>query len=94
MAEPYNQRLEVKIEGQPDNAFAVFRMSGREAISELFRFELDMLSDDADVGLSGIAGKGAARQVLVRGRERKPCRFQTLSPSWSSKRSRRSRSGR
>ncbi len=70
MAEPYTQRLEIKIESQPDNAFAVFRMSGREAISELFRFEVEMLSDDADIALDGLAGKGATLTISRLGQSR------------------------
>lgn len=63
MADSYLQKLAFIIDGQPDDVFAVFRMSGREAISEMFRFEIDLVSDDPDLILDGLAGKAATLTV-------------------------------
>lgn len=63
MADSYVQRLDFTVDTQPADTFAVFRMSGREAISELFRFEVDMVSDDPDIALDALAGKDATLTI-------------------------------
>jgi len=63
MAETYTQQLEFTVDGQADDAFTVFRMTGREAISELFRFEVDVVSDDSHLALDTLAGKDASLTI-------------------------------
>ena len=63
MANSYAQKLEFIVDDQPADTFAVFRMSGREAISEMFRFEVDLVSDDPNLSLDALAGKDATLTV-------------------------------
>jgi len=63
MADSYVQKLDFTVDGQAADAFAVFAMIGREAISELFRFEVDLVADDPDIALDSIAGKDATLTI-------------------------------
>lgn len=63
MVDNYVQKLDFTVDGQAADTFAVFRMSGREAISELFRFEVDLVSDDPDIALDSLAGKDATLTI-------------------------------
>jgi len=57
MVDNYSQKLEFAVSGEPSDSFAVYRMSGREAISEPFRFEVDLVSQDPDLALDEFVGK-------------------------------------
>ena len=63
MAETYTQQLVFTVDGQSDDTFSVFRMTGREAISELFRFEVDVVSDDSHLALETLAGRNASLTI-------------------------------
>ena len=47
------------VAGLPDDTFQVGRFAGREAVSEPFRFELDLVSADPDVDFSAVLGAQA-----------------------------------
>lgn len=63
MADHFVQDLAFSVHGLAVDAFAVFRMSGREAISEPFRFEIDLVSDDPEVAIDSIVGNDATLTV-------------------------------
>jgi len=57
MVDGYVQKLEFEVSGESMDGFVVFRMSGREAISEPFRFEVDLVSQDPELALDGLVGR-------------------------------------
>ncbi|EDP65154.1 hypothetical protein BAL199_01369 [alpha proteobacterium BAL199] len=59
MADDYAQSLGFTVDGQEPDTFTVFRMRGREAISELFRFEIETVSSNADLDAAGVVGQSA-----------------------------------
>ena len=63
MVDTYLQKLAFEVSGGPSGSFAVYRMSGREAISEPFRFEVDLVSNDPDLTLDGYVGKEAVLTI-------------------------------
>ena len=71
MADAYFKRLSFSVSGLPSDTFAVFRSSGREAISELFRFEVGIASDSSDLPLAGLAGKDATLTINHLGQTRR-----------------------
>ena len=52
-------QFQFAVSGLPEGTFRVTRFAGREAVSEPFRFELDLVSDDADVDFSAVLGAPA-----------------------------------
>ncbi len=50
--------------------FQVTGFDGVEAISELFRFEIDLLSTDADIDLESLVGKHASLAITKDGEQR------------------------
>ena len=52
-------QFQFAVSGLPEGTFRVTRFAGREAISEPFRFELDLVSDQADVDFSAVLGAPA-----------------------------------
>ena len=63
MAGNLTQSLSFTVDGQPSDTFTVFRLTGREAISELYRFEVDVVSDTPDIPLSSLAGRNATASM-------------------------------
>ena len=63
MVDTYLQKLAFEVSGGPSGSFVVYRMSGREAISEPFRFEVDLVSNDPDLTLDGYVGKEAVLAI-------------------------------
>ena len=63
MVDNYAQKLEFTVYDQPDDTFSVFAMTGREAISELFRFEVDLVSDDPNVEHDKLIGEAASLTI-------------------------------
>ncbi len=63
MAEYYVQSLGFTVDGQKADTFTVFRMRGREAISELFRFEVEAVSSNAALAGSTLIGQSACLTV-------------------------------
>jgi type VI secretion system secreted protein VgrG len=53
------------VAGLPEGTLRVTRFAGREAVSEPFRFELDLVSDRADVDFAAVLGAAA---TFTRGR--------------------------
>ncbi|MEQ8398377.1 type VI secretion system tip protein TssI/VgrG [Thalassobaculum sp.] len=53
------QRLDFVVDGQAADTFTVFRVRGREAISELFRFEIEVVSGNGDLNPDAIIGERA-----------------------------------
>ncbi|WP_420457095.1 type VI secretion system Vgr family protein [Rubrivirga sp.] len=51
--------LQFAVADLPEDTFQVTRFAGREAVSEPFRFELDLVSDQADVDLAAVLGAQA-----------------------------------
>jgi len=70
MAEAYTQRLSLVVSGLSSDTFSVVRMSGREAISELFRFEVLAVADDCELGFETLAGKNATLTIRRLGQSR------------------------
>ena len=70
MADTFTQSLELTVEGQAPDTFTVARMTGREAISELFRFEVDVVSASSGIALETLAGESATLAVTRLGRTR------------------------
>ena len=52
-------QFQFSVSGLPDETFQVGRFAGREAISEPFRFELDLVSAEPDVDFSAVLGAQA-----------------------------------
>ncbi|MEQ8398378.1 type VI secretion system tip protein TssI/VgrG [Thalassobaculum sp.] len=71
MADAYVQSLEFTVDGQPSSTFAVFRLTGREAVSELFRFDVDVVSENSGIALPTLAGKDATLTITRLGQTRK-----------------------
>jgi len=63
VSDPYEQRLAFTVVGQPADTFMPFRLAGREAISELFRFEIDMVSENAQLAFDDFAGQDATLSI-------------------------------
>ena len=63
MAGNLTQSLSFTVDGQQSDTFTVFRLTGREAISELYRFEVDVVSDTPDIPLSSLAGRNATASM-------------------------------
>ena len=59
MADTLVQLLEFTVDGQAPDTFSVFRMRGREAISELFRFEIEAVSGNEYLDADAIIGEKA-----------------------------------
>jgi type VI secretion system VgrG family protein len=66
MARDYIESLEFRISGLADDAFEVFRMEGREAISQLFNFEVDLVADDPELAIESLPGKAATLEIIHR----------------------------
>ncbi len=71
MSDAYAQSLEFSVDGQEPDTFTVFRTRGREAISELFRFEIETVSGNADLATGRIVGQSASLTVGRLGQSRK-----------------------
>ena len=67
----FDQSLEFALDGLPSDTFRVFQVSGREAISELFRFEVEMVSDKEHLADNEIVGKSAFLTFERKGNSRK-----------------------
>ena len=52
-------QFQFAVAGLPEGTFAVSRFAGREAVSEPFRFELDLVSDQTDVDFAAVLGAPA-----------------------------------
>jgi type VI secretion system VgrG family protein len=63
MADTLVQLLEFTVDGQAPDTFSVFRMRGREAISELFRFEIEAVSGNEYLDADAIIGEKACLTV-------------------------------
>ena len=62
---PADRRFEFSSDACPADAFAVVRMSGVEAISRPYRFELVLVSDDAAIDFAQLVGAGAQLRILA-----------------------------
>src|SRR3954454_12696611 len=62
---PADRRFEFSSTAYPEDTFAVVRMSGVEAISKPYRFELVLVSDDAQIDFARVVGAGAALRILA-----------------------------
>ncbi len=62
---PRDRRFEFSSQACADDTFAVVRMSGFEAISRPYRFELVLVSNDAHIDLAAVLGAGAALRILA-----------------------------
>ena len=62
---PADRRFEFSSEACPPDTFAVVRMSGFEAISRPYRFELVLVSDDAQLDLARVLAANAALRILA-----------------------------
>lgn len=60
-----NQRFEFVSDAYGADTFAVVRMQGHEAISQLYRFELVLVSDDAQIDLERMLQQNATLQILA-----------------------------
>ena len=52
-------QFQFAVSGLPEGTFRVTRFAGREAVSEPFRFELDLVSDQTDVDFAAVLGAPA-----------------------------------
>lgn len=59
MASSVVESLEFRVSGMAEDAFEVFRVDGEEAISSIFRFDVDMVCDDPDLDLAAVQGRRA-----------------------------------
>ncbi len=59
MSDAFTQQMDFTVDGLQSDAFRVFRMTGREAISQLFRVEIDLVCDDSHLALELLAGQNA-----------------------------------
>ncbi len=50
----------IRVEGLPDDELRVLRLRGEEGISQLFRFDVELVSENANVDFKGVVGKAAA----------------------------------
>ncbi len=71
MSDAFTQRLEFAVDGTASDLFSVFRISGREAISELFRFEVLAVADSCDIEIDRLAGKQATLTIGRLGQTRR-----------------------
>ena len=62
---PADRRFEFSSDACPADTFAVVRMSGVEAISKPYRFELVLVSDDAAIDFAKMVGSGAQLRILA-----------------------------
>lgn len=62
---PADRRFEFSSDACPSDTFAVVRMSGVEAISRPYRFELVLVSDDAAIDFARVVGAGAQLRILA-----------------------------
>jgi type VI secretion system secreted protein VgrG len=60
-----DRRFEFGSDACPGDTFAVVRMSGVEAISRPYRFELVLVSDDAAIDSARLVGAGAQLRILA-----------------------------
>jgi type VI secretion system secreted protein VgrG len=60
-----NKRFDFLSQGYDASTFSVVRLQGREALSELFRFELILVSDDAKVDLDKMLQNTATLNILA-----------------------------
>jgi type VI secretion system secreted protein VgrG len=58
-AEAQEILFKFQVNGMPPDKFALVRMEGREALSELYRFDLDLVSDDPDIDPEKIVNQPA-----------------------------------
>ena len=66
----FQQQLEFTVDGLPSDTFTVFRITGREAISELFSFQIEVVSGDVDLTSRKVAGQGACLTLQRLGESR------------------------
>ena len=66
----FQQQLEFTVDGLPSDTFTVFRITGREAISELFSFQIEVVSGDVDLTSRKVAGQGACLTLQRLGKSR------------------------
>ncbi len=52
-----------QVEGQPPDLFAVVRFDGHEAMSELYRFDIDLVSSNSDIDSDAIVNHSAVLMV-------------------------------
>jgi type VI secretion system secreted protein VgrG len=57
----------IRVEGVPDDELRVLRLRGEEGMSELFHFDLELVSDNPNIEFAGVVGKAAA--LLIAGSE-------------------------
>ncbi|MET3915798.1 type VI secretion system VgrG family protein [Variovorax sp. OAS795] len=62
---PADRRFEFSSQACPSDTFAVVRMSGFEAISRPYRFELVLVSDDARIDLARVLAANALLKILA-----------------------------
>ena len=67
----YVQSSSFTVEGLASDAFSVVEVSGREAISELFRFEIDVVSNNYEIPLATLAGSDSTLTITRLERARK-----------------------
>lgn len=60
-----NRRFDFRSDACADDTFAVVRMSGHEAISRPYRFELVLVSDDARLDLDAVLAASAHFKILA-----------------------------
>jgi len=56
----------LRIDGQPDDEFKVVKFDGFEAISELYEFDIELASENAEAAFGAIVGKAIA--LTIRGK--------------------------
>ena len=55
----------IRIAGQEANKFQVVSFSGREALSDLYHYSVDLVSTDAGIPLTSLAGRQAGLQITL-----------------------------
>ena len=53
----------IRVEGVPDGELRVLRLRGEEGISELFRFDLELVSENPAIDFSMLVGRAAAIEI-------------------------------
>jgi len=58
------ESLTFKISGLADGTFTVFRVTGEDALSRMFRFEIEMIADDPLIDEASIFGREAQLEMI------------------------------
>jgi type VI secretion system secreted protein VgrG len=53
----------IRVEGVPDDELRVLRLRGEEGISQLFRFDVEIVSENPSIDFSSLIGKAAALEM-------------------------------